>query len=123
MITLFPISTMSSPENFPNTPTDLVKLIAKKQAEVKQLNNLITGLKAELDAHLALGQCTDKLLVDGLIATRVKKEGKWNYSEFTTELADKYMEQLQVHMAMEREEGTATQNEPTFYWRVAKARE
>tara|TARA_Y100000593_G_scaffold58820_1_gene109196 strand:+ start:478 stop:822 length:345 start_codon:yes stop_codon:yes gene_type:complete len=114
---------MSSPENFPNSSTDLVKLIAKKQAEVKQLNNLITGLKAELDAHLAQGQCTDKLLVDGLIATRVKKEGKWNYSEFTNQLAKKYTEDLQIQMASEREEGTATQNEPTFYWRVAKARE
>jgi len=114
---------MSSPENFPNAPTDLVKLIAKKQAEVKQLNNFISGLKAELDAHLIQGKCTDKLLVEGLIATRVKKEGKWNYSEFTNQLAKKYTEDLQLKMAMEREEGTAIQNEPLFYWRVAKARE
>ena len=114
---------MSSPENFPNAPTDLVKLIAKKQAEIKKLNNLIAGLKAELDAHLAQGQCTDKLIVDGLIATRVKKEGKWIYSDFTNQLANKYTEELQLQMAMEREGGTATQNEPTFYWRVAKSRE
>ena len=114
---------MSSPENFPNAPTDLVKLIAKKQAEIKQIENLITGLKAELDAHLALGQCTDKLLVDGLIATRVKREGKYNYSDYINQLANKYTEDLELKMAMEREEGTAKRNDPTFHWRVAKARE
>jgi len=105
-------------ETFPNRPERLVKEIYAAQQIIKDQQDHIRTLKNELDNHLHIGTITDKIIFDGIACSRCCKQGKWNYSEMADQYAKKLKEDLDQRLALEREDGIATQNEPTYYWTV-----
>jgi hypothetical protein len=73
-----------------------------------------------LDSHLHVGTITDKIIFDGVSCVRCCKQGKWNYSEMADQFAKHLKQKLDQRLALEREDGIATQDEPTYYWTVRK---
>ena len=113
--------TMTSVENFPNSPELLVRLINDAQAVIKFQQDHIANLKAELDQHLHVGTITDKIITkEGVTAVRCSRQGKWHYTERANEMAAEFKTELDALMAMEREDGLASQEEPTYYWMIKK---
>ena len=105
-------------EEFLNPPEKIaseLKKIKEKQAYLLAVEN---QLKLELESHFEQQNIEDKFISQGMIISRAKKQGKWVYSEFTEQYAAKLNKDLEARMASEREEGTATQKPPSYYWTV-----
>tara|TARA_R100000781_G_scaffold87647_1_gene53962 strand:- start:526 stop:876 length:351 start_codon:yes stop_codon:yes gene_type:complete len=107
-------------EKFPNKPERLIKEIYAAQQIIRDQEEYVQSLKRELDSHLHIGTITDKIIFDGVACTRCCKQGKWNYSEMADQFAKKLKKDLDQRLALEREDGIATQDEPTYYWTVRK---
>jgi len=110
---------MTSVENFPNSPELLVKLINDAQTIIKFQQDHIANLKAELDQHLHLRTITDKVITkEGVTAVRCSRQGKWHYTDRANEMAAEFKAELDALMAMEREDGLASQGPCTYFWMV-----
>ena len=107
-------------ENFPNKPERLIKEIYAAQQIIKDQQEYVLSLKRELDNHLHVGTITDKIIFEGISCFRCCQQGKWNYSEMANQYAKKLKKDLNQRQALEREDGIATQDEPTYYWTVRK---
>ncbi len=107
-------------EKFPNKPERLIKEIYAAQQIIRDQEEYVQSLKRELGSHLHIGTITDKIIFDGVACTRCCKQGKWNYSEMADQFAKKLKKDLDQRLALEREDGIATQDEPTYYWTVRK---
>ena len=126
LITASPNMTIHLPnpvtnEPYLNRPEVLVRLINDAQAVVKFPQDHIANLKHELDQHLHLGTIQDKVVTkEGFCAVRCSRQGKWHYSDGCNELAADFKKELDMTMAAEREDGIASQEEPTYYWMIRK---
>ena len=107
-------------EKFPNKPERLIKEIYAAQQIIKDQEEYVRSLKRELDLHAGVGTITDTIIFDGISCTRCCRQGKWNYSEMADQYAKKLKKDLDQRLALEREDGIATQDEPTYYWTVRK---
>ena len=111
--------TNSPSKSMPSTTPEqtLAQLKAVKD-EIAHLMKVEGGLKQELENHFKNNNVGYKFISNGVMAVRTRKEGKWAYSEFTAQFILDKKKQIEEQMAMEREDGVARQNEPTFYWSI-----
>jgi len=111
--------TNSPSKSMPSTTPEqtLAQLKAVKD-EIAHLLAIEAGLKQEMERHFEHNSINGKFVSNGVMAIRTRKEGKWAYSEFTAQFILDKKKQIEEQMAMEREDGLARQNEPTFYWSI-----
>ena len=100
------------------TPEQTLAQLKAVKDEIAHLLKIEGGLKQEMENHYAKNSINGRFNSQGVMAIRQRKEGKWLYSEFTQQFILDKKRQIEDQMAMEREDGIARQNEPTFYWSV-----
>ena len=105
-------------KDFLNPPKKIVAELKKIKEQQAYLLAVENQLKLELETHFEQQNIEDKFISQGMIISRAKREGKFVYSEFTEQYAAKLKRDLELRMANEREEGTAKQKPPTYYWIV-----
>ena len=101
-----------------NSPDLLLAELVKIKQEIKTLTIAESVLKDELEEHRIDGRIKGIFESFGIIAKRVRREGKWNYSERLEKLEVDMKTDLDEQKTIEREDGKARQNEPTFYWTI-----
>tara|TARA_R100000458_G_scaffold56241_1_gene60944 strand:- start:33 stop:461 length:429 start_codon:yes stop_codon:yes gene_type:complete len=100
------------------TPEQTLAQLKAVKDEIAHLLKIEGGLKQEMENHFAHNKIRGKFVSQGVMAVRQRREGKWAYSEFTQQFILDKKRQVEDQMAMEREDGIARQNEPTFYWAI-----
>ncbi len=101
-----------------NSPELILAELAKIKREIRTLTAAEFVLKDELEEHRKDGRIKGIFESFGIIAKRVRREGKWNYSERLQRLEVEMMEDLNDQKKIEREDGKAKQNDSTFYWTI-----
>lgn len=113
-----PTVTSSLSEMSSTTPEQTLAQLKAVKDEIAQLLKVEGGLKQEMENHFSHNAIRGKFVSSGIMAVRQRREGKWAYSEFTQQFILDKKRQVEDQMAMEREDGIARQNEPTFYWAI-----
>ena len=113
-----PTVTNSRSEMPSTTPEQTLAQLKAVKDEIAHLLKVEGGLKQEMEKHFAQNNIRGKFVSNGIMAVRQRREGKWAYSEFTQQFILDKKRQVEDQMAMEREDGIARQNEPTFYWAI-----
>jgi hypothetical protein len=107
----------------PNTtPEQTVAQLKATKDQIARLLKVEAGLKQEMENHYAQNSIRGRFVAKGISAVRCCKEGKWAYSEYTTRFILTKKEEIEEQMKMEREDGTAIQNEATFYWMIRESK-
>jgi len=101
-----------------NSPERILSELAKVKQEIRTLTVAESFLKDELEEHRKDGRIKGIFESFGVIATRVRREGKWTYSERLQRLEVEMTEELDDQKKTEREDGPARQNAPTFHWNI-----
>ena len=101
-----------------NSPDLLLAELVKVKQEIRTLTIAESVLKDELEEHRKDGRIKGIFESFGVIAKRARREGKWNYSERLQKLEVDMKTELDEQKTIEREDGKARQNEPTFYWTI-----
>jgi hypothetical protein len=117
-IPLLTVINSHSEEMFLNPPERILSELHKINSEVKRLESLKAGLKQELENHFELNHINGRFKSDGIMAIRQRREGKWNYTEATEMLEAQMKEEMEGRKAVEREDGIARQDEPSFSWAI-----
>jgi hypothetical protein len=104
------------------TPEQTLAQLKAVKDEIAHLLKIEGGLKQEMEQHFAENSIRGKFVSNGVMAVRQRRDGKWAYSEFTQQFILDKKRQIEDQMAMEREDGIARQNEPSFYWAVREER-
>ena len=99
----------------------LAKLKAVKD-EIAHLLKVEGSLKQEMEKHYSENTINGNFIANGISAVRCCKDGKWAYSEFTQQFILDKKRQIEDQMEVERQDGIARQNEPTFYWTIREAK-
>jgi len=113
-----PTVTNSRSEMPSTTPEQTLAQLKAVKDEIAHLLKVEGGLKQEMEKHFTQNNIRGKFVSNGIMAVRQRREGKWAYSEFTQQFILDKKRQVEDQMAMEREDGIARQNEPTFYWAI-----
>ena len=101
-----------------NSPERILSELAKVKREIKTLEAAESVLKDELEDHRIDGRIKGIFESFGVIAKRMRREGKWNYSDRLQKLEVDMTTELDEQKTIEREDGKARQNDPTFYWAI-----
>ncbi len=101
-----------------NSPDRILEELKKIKKEITRLTSLESGLKQELENHFEQKNINSKYEAHGVMAVRQRREGRWSYSEFTQQFVLDRKQQIETQMAKDREDGTAAQGEPIFYWTI-----
>ena len=101
-----------------NSPERILSKLAKVKQEIRTLTVAESVLKDELEEHRKDGRIKGIFESFGVIAKRVRREGKWNYSDRLQRLEVEMMEDLDEQKKIEREDEPARQNAPTFHWNI-----
>ena len=101
-----------------NSPERILSKLAKIKREIRTLTAAESVLKDELEEHRKDGRIKGIFESFGITAKRMRREGKWNYSDRLEKLEVDMKTDLDEQKTIEREDGKARQNEPTFYWTI-----
>ena len=104
------------------TPEQTVSQLKAVKDEIARLLKVEAGLKQEMEHHYSQNSINGRFIANGISAVRCCKEGKWAYSEFTAQFILDKKRQIEEQMEMERQDGIARQNDPTFYWMIREAK-
>ena len=109
-------------KEFLNPPKKIVAELKKIKEQQTYLLAVENQLKLELETHFKQQNIEDKFISEGMVVSRVSKEGKWIYSESTEQYAAKLKRDLELRMENEQQEGTATQKPPSSHWKIMKVK-
>ena len=101
-----------------NSPELILAELAKVKREIRTLTAAESVLKDELEEHRKDGRIKGIFESFGIIAKRMRREGKWNYSDGLEKLEVDMKSEIEEQKTIEREDGKARQNDPTYYWAI-----
>ena len=101
-----------------NSPDRILAEIVKVKQEIRTLTIAESVLKDELEEHRKDGRIKGIFESFGITAKRMRREGKWNYSDGLKKIEVDMKTEIEEQKTIEREDGKARQNDPTFYWAI-----
>ena len=101
-----------------NSPDLILAELAKVKREIRTLTAAESVLKDELEEHRKDGRIKGIFESFGITAKRMRREGKWNYSERLEKLEVEMKTEIEEQKTIDRADGKARQNDPTFYWAI-----